>query len=183
MTDGAKNKDKETLEKEENTIGRSSEVLGSHQEQEKKIREIEEALRKELMAQALEAKAESEMGLDYSLDSWSDGTQSFTLTTDREGTHFRKYDEGKPQMSLVPKAAKVAIAKAMGYGLKKYGERDNWKKCDDIRRYEDAAARHLDDHMAGILYDNGPKGSGLPHLWLAICNLAFLCELDDRLHD
>lgn len=175
MTDGAKNKDKETLEKEENTIGRSSEVLGSHQEQEKKIREIEEALRKELMAQALEAKAESEMGLDYSLDSWSDGTQSFTLTTDREGTHFRKYDEGKPQMSLVPRKAKIAIARVMEFGAKKYG-RDNWRNCTDLRRYEDAAARHLDAHMAGELKDGE---SGMPHLWHALCCLAFIAELDD----
>jgi hypothetical protein len=64
------------------------------------------------------------------------------------------------------------------YGNKKYGSSDNWKNVSP-QRYRDAFFRHW------LEYIDDPKSidaeSGLPHLWHAACNLAFLCEME--VHD
>jgi hypothetical protein len=61
------------------------------------------------------------------------------------------------------------------YGNKKYGSADNWKKVEPVR-YRDAMMRHL------LAYIDDPEAvdaeSGLPHLWHAACNMAFLCEME-----
>lgn len=85
-----------------------------------------------------------------------------------------KSDGGKPQCRLVPSEIIRNIAKVREYGLKKYGEKESWKKVS-VERYQDALYRHL------LAYIDDPKGvdeeSNLPHLWHIACNVAFLCEL------
>ena len=86
-----------------------------------------------------------------------------------------KADAGKPQLTLVPRRIIFDIARVREYGLKKYGEKESWKKVE-IERYRDATFRHF------MAYLNNPQGvdaeSGLPHLWHLACNVAFLCELE-----
>ena len=86
-----------------------------------------------------------------------------------------KADAGKLMLTLVPRAIIRAIAAIRAYGVKKYGDPDNWKKVE-IQRYRDAAYRHW------LAYLDDPDGvdeeSGLPHLWHHACNIAFLCELE-----
>ena len=86
-----------------------------------------------------------------------------------------KADAGKPRLSLVPSAIIYAIAAIREYGVKKYGDPDNWKRVD-VQRYRDAAYRHF------LAYLDDPAGvddeSGLPHLWHLACNVAFLCEME-----
>ena len=86
-----------------------------------------------------------------------------------------KSDEGKLQLTLVPRMIIRAIARIRMYGVKKYKDPDNWMKVE-IERYRDAAFRHF------LAYLDDPKGtddeSGLPHLWHLACNIAFLIELE-----
>lgn len=86
-----------------------------------------------------------------------------------------KADAGKPQLTLVPRQILFDIAKVRAFGVKKYGDPDNWKKVDK-QRYRDAALRHF------MAYLDDPDGtdaeSGLSHLAHLACNIAFLCELE-----
>lgn len=88
-----------------------------------------------------------------------------------------KADAGKPQLTLVPRAILPAIARVREYVTKKYGDPENWKQVDK-QRYRDAMFRHL------LSYLDDPTGtdeeSGLPHLWHLACNVAFLCELEEK---
>lgn len=88
-----------------------------------------------------------------------------------------KADAGKLQLSLVPRQIIRDIAVIRMYGNAKYGDPENWRQVEK-ERYRDAAFRHW------LAYLDDPKGvdeeSGLPHLWHCCCNLAFLCEMEDR---
>ena len=88
-----------------------------------------------------------------------------------------KRDVGKLQITLVPTQIIRDIAEVRMYGNKKYGSADNWKRVEPVR-YRDALMRHL------LAYIDDPESvdaeSGLPHLWHAACNMAFLCEMEVR---
>lgn len=86
-----------------------------------------------------------------------------------------KTDAGKPQLTLVPQKAIIAIARVREFGVKKYGDPDNWKKVE-IRRYQNALYRH----WLAYLENRNQKDpeSGLSHLAHLLCNAAFLYELE-----
>ena len=90
-----------------------------------------------------------------------------------------KADEGKAQLTLVPRRIIWDVAAIRMYGNKKYpeGGPDNWKRVE-VERYRDAAFRHF------LAYLDDPSGvdkeSGFPHLWHLACNVAFLCEMEDN---
>lgn len=89
---------------------------------------------------------------------------------------FKKYDEGKPKLSMIPIDVKAEVAKVLEFGADKYG-RDNWSECEDSRRYIDAALRHIDAYVSGEILD---KESGRNHLAHAITNLMFVYEIDKK---
>ena len=86
-----------------------------------------------------------------------------------------KRDEGKLQLTLVPRQIIKEIARVRMYGNKKYGDPENWKQVEP-ERYRDAAFRHF------LAYLDDPDGldeeSGLPHLSHLATNISFLCEFD-----
>lgn len=88
-----------------------------------------------------------------------------------------KRDDGKPMLTLVPRAIIWQIAQIRMYGNAKYGDPDNWKQVE-TERYRNAGFRHF------LAYLDDPSGvdeeSGLPHLWHLACNIAFLCERFDE---
>ena len=88
-----------------------------------------------------------------------------------------KADAGKLQLTLVPTQIIRDIARVRMYGVQKYKDPDNWKRVE-LERYKDAAYRHF------LAYLDDPSGvdeeSGLPHLWHLACNVAFLCEMEDK---
>ena len=89
---------------------------------------------------------------------------------------FMKFDGEKPRMDLVPPSAVTALAEVLTYGARKY-KPNNWLEVDDVGRYVAAAERHF------LAFKNGEKQdpeSGLSHLAHAICNLAFLIELEQK---
>ena len=88
-----------------------------------------------------------------------------------------KADAGKSRLTLVPRKILFEIAKVREYGLKKYKDPENWKRVE-TERYRDAAFRHF---MA-YLDDPGSvdEESGLSHLSHLACNIAFLCEMEEK---
>lgn len=89
-------------------------------------------------------------------------------------TQFKKNDQSKPKLSLLPVKAKAEVAKVLEFGANKYGK-DNWRKCDQKDRYIDAAMRHIDAYIDGEALD--PE-SGHNHLAHAICSLMFILEIE-----
>ena len=96
-----------------------------------------------------------------------------------ETDYHAKQDYGKAKLSLVPRRIIWDVATIREYGNNKYpdGGPDNWRGVEP-ERYRDAAYRHF------LRYLDDPKSvdseSGLPHLWHLACNIAFLCEMEDR---
>lgn len=86
-----------------------------------------------------------------------------------------KHDDGKPRLDLVPPAVIEAIGYVRTYGVKKYGDSENWKKVEPYR-YKAALMRHICKYLRDE--DAVDNESGLPHLWHIACNIAFLCELE-----
>ena len=85
-----------------------------------------------------------------------------------------KSDKGKLPISLVPMTIIKDIAAIRKYGEEKYHAPNNWVLVDK-QRYVDAMWRHLIAYQEGEEYD---KESGLPHLWHAACNMAFILEME-----
>jgi len=89
---------------------------------------------------------------------------------------FKKFDNGKPMVSLVEPKFILGVAEILTFGAKKYGT-NNWKeaKPEDIQRYKDALMRHLLSYLDGEEVDTE---SGKPHLWHITCNTMFLDYFD-----
>jgi len=87
-----------------------------------------------------------------------------------------RFNNGKLRMSLVPASFGRYCAAGLGYGALKYAPH-NWLKGFDWSQVLDSLQRHLDAFKEGEDID---AESGLPHLALAACNLAFLIEFFDK---
>ena len=82
-----------------------------------------------------------------------------------------KHDNGKLKYHLIPWQVLHALAEVLTFGARRYSP-NNWKYLADAEeRYEDAMWRHLVARKSGQKVD---PDSGLPHLWHAGTNLAFL---------
>ena len=85
-----------------------------------------------------------------------------------------KYDDEKPDYSLVPPNALEDAVKVLTFGAKKYA-RDNWKDVDSGKeRYFAAMMRHAWAVQKGEV--NDPE-SGLSHWAHVIANAMFLYEI------
>lgn len=89
---------------------------------------------------------------------------------------FVKADNGKLQWTLMPFQQLEDVVKVLMNGAKKYSV-DNWKKCDDTKRYEDALMRHVVAYIKGDKLDSEDNISHLAH---AVCNCLFLMYFDTR---
>ena len=84
-----------------------------------------------------------------------------------------KFDDDKPDYSLLPPNALEDAVKVLTIGAKKY-DRHNWKKLDNIDdRYFAAAQRHLLALQKGETFDDE---TGIHHGAHAICCMMFLVE-------
>jgi len=89
-----------------------------------------------------------------------------------------KNDQGKLRLELVPVESINAIARAMTYGAKKYGDW-NWAKGIAHTRLFGAALRHMWAYFRGEDYD---QESGNHHLDHALASLAMLrASIDNSL--
>ena len=89
---------------------------------------------------------------------------------------FIKFDGDKLRPDLVPASSTLALAEVLTFGARKY-KPNNWRNCTDLARYKAAMERHLLAYKMGEIYDSE---SGMPHLWHAMTNIAFLIELDGK---
>ncbi len=89
-----------------------------------------------------------------------------------------KQDAGKYRPTLVPTQIIKDIAEVREYGVKKYGDSESWKQVE-IGRYRDAAYRHFLEYIS----DPSSKDleSRIGHLKHLACNIAFLCELENKI--
>ena len=95
----------------------------------------------------------------------------------------KKFDSGKPDLSLIPRVALDEEARAFMYGAEKYG-RHNFHKGMEVSRLVAAALRHITAYNEG---SNVDSESGVSHLGHARACLSMilkqheLCTLiDDR---
>jgi hypothetical protein len=98
--------------------------------------------------------------------------------------NFKKYDEGKTRLELLPPEVMLATARVMMLGAEKYGS-ENYLKGTSYRRVIGALERHVLDFKRGIDLD---MESGESHLAHAICCCMMLMEImrvgtgtDDRI--
>lgn len=84
----------------------------------------------------------------------------------------KKFDTGKPQLSLLPRGGLESASRALEFGLKKYG-RDNWRGGFNDSRLIDASLRHLTAFMNGERTD---EESGLSHIDHALFSLMVIAE-------
>lgn len=89
-------------------------------------------------------------------------------------TQNAKADAGKWRPTLVFTQLKKAIAAVREYGIRKYGDAENWRKVEP-ERYRDALERHWCAYLDGEKRD---AESGLPHLWHLACNAMFLIVME-----
>lgn len=94
-----------------------------------------------------------------------------------------KFDDGKPDLSMISWELMEAVAKVRMFGAKKYS-RGQWKKGFKVTRSCAAALRHIFQFLAGET--NDPE-SGESHLAHAVCSLEHAIysmkhqpHLDDR---
>jgi len=94
-----------------------------------------------------------------------------------------RFNEGKPQWSLMDFESFEPMIRVLEYGSKKYA-RNNWKKGLPTVEIMDSLMRHIISFLEGEDID---KESGLPHIGHMMCNLMFLSyvmknkpELDNR---
>ena len=85
-----------------------------------------------------------------------------------------KDTKGKLDLTTVSPYTIEAIAKVREYGIKKYKERDNWKKVSK-QDYIKAIYRHFLLLLKGEKLDNE---SGLPHTWHIACNINFIIDFE-----
>jgi len=96
----------------------------------------------------------------------------------------KKFDQGKPKVSLIPFEALMKVAEVFTFGAKKYGDH-NWRRGIKFSRTSSAHYRHRMQHDMGNDLD---VESGIFHLAHSIANdmmeLYFMIkgreELDDR---
>ena len=86
----------------------------------------------------------------------------------------KKFDAGKPPMSLLPGEALAEIAQVLEYGAKKYGPH-NWRAGMSWSRLLDGVMRHLFAFARGERKD--PE-TGLSHLAHAGAGLLFLLSYE-----
>jgi len=82
----------------------------------------------------------------------------------------KKYDAGKPPVSLIPREAIEAMARVLAFGAQKYG-RWNWRQGMAWSRVIDACLRHLIAYADGE--DCDPE-TGESHMAHVLACAAFL---------
>ena len=108
--------------------------------------------------------------LDRSLDMLDEREEFFGDIPAPWAKEGVKFDSGKRRVDLVPTEAINALADILTAGSVKYGEH-NWRHGMDWSRVYGAAQRHMLAFWGG---DDIDAESGMPHLWHALTNLAFL---------
>jgi len=88
-----------------------------------------------------------------------------------------KHDQDKIRFDLIPVEAIEALAKVLKMGAEKYGD-NNWRAGIKYHRVYRAAQHHLQEFWGE--HPDKDDESSLPHLYHALCNIAFLITYEDN---
>ena len=80
-----------------------------------------------------------------------------------------RYNQGKPQYSLIHYGSLEPFVRALEFGVEEYG-RDNWKKGFSRESLVDSMLRHMGAIADGEELD---QKSGLPHIGHLMANCMF----------
>jgi hypothetical protein len=105
-----------------------------------------------------------QMPCSYGLDGASE-KMDISMTLKLTDEEFTKHDIGKPRYGLIPPLAEREMVNVLTFGARKYAP-DNWRKCEDLSRYVDAALRHISSYRQGEERD---EETNLHHLAHAMC--------------
>lgn len=105
-----------------------------------------------------------------------------TMKPNQETSEALKFDQEKPPMELLSRAALEGTAKVLAHGAKKYTKdgvpgTDNWRKGMPWRKLIGSLVRHAMEFQDG--QDIDPE-SGLPIIDHVICCAMFLSEYQKR---
>lgn len=92
----------------------------------------------------------------------------------------KKFDQGKPDMSLCPEAALEQMAYAFMVGERKYGRFNYLNGNMECHRLTAAAVRHIKKWERGEDLDTDPLSIGQSHLGNALACLAMLLDQQAR---
>jgi len=96
------------------------------------------------------------------------GSIDIVLVTNTKETALR-YNQGKPEWSLVHFKSLEPMVKVLEFGAKKY-DRNNWQKEMSLDKILDSAQRHLASMIDGET--NDPESNEL-HAGHVLCNMMF----------
>lgn len=98
----------------------------------------------------------------------------------------KKFDSGKPMMSMIPQEALLEVAKSFTHGATKYGKY-NYSEGIEYTRMIDASLRHINKALKGKDIDEDSGKDNLYHLANAVASLMILLDgqitktiIDDR---
>ena len=115
------------------------------------------------------------LGFPYREDEYNERQAEYIKSIQADKPLGVKFDNQKPQWSLVPSTAMEEIVDVLTYGANKYSP-DNWKYVDNHdTRYFNAAMRHIWAWRQGERFDEESHKSHLAH---AACCLLFLMAFD-----
>jgi hypothetical protein len=86
-----------------------------------------------------------------------------------EQEQAKRYNEGKPQWSLVHYKSLEPMVRVLEFGCEKY-DRDNWKKGMPTNKILESMQRHLAALMDGEQFDSE---TGISHMGHIQCNAMF----------
>ena len=95
------------------------------------------------------------------------------LNADYKEEHADRFNDGKPQWSMVDFKSLVDMVRVLEFGAKKYS-RDNWKKGLKTTEIVDSMLRHIYAYLDGE--DVDPE-SGINHTGHIMCNAMFLSHM------
>lgn len=101
-----------------------------------------------------------------------------TLQSITTSSHAVKFDQGKPDLSLIPPEIIESLGQVLSFGAKKYAAR-NWEKGMNYSRVYAALNRHIWAWWDPTKPDKDPE-TGLSHLAHAACCIAFLLSFEAR---
>lgn len=91
----------------------------------------------------------------------------------------KKYSQDKLDYTLIPPYALEDLARHLTVGLRKYPDRENWRKVPNARQeYLKAAWRHFNSFNKGVKYDPDGKEPDLHELMCVVVNLMFYLEFE-----
>lgn len=88
----------------------------------------------------------------------------------------KKFDQGKPSMSLIPADALMEVGKVFEFGKQKY-DANNWRKGIKYERLLSAADRHTKKYLSHLHSDVDDESS-IHHIAHAIANLLMVLQFD-----